>query len=110
MLQTVLLVAHILIAMALIALILLQQGKGAESGAAFGSGASSTVFGSQGSASFLTRSSAVLALIFFSNSFVLAYLSSNTIAPKSLMERVQDETVEPVSPPVVEAATDRNSY
>ena len=87
MLQTILLILHIGLAISLIALILLQQGRGATAGAAFGSGASSTVFGAQGSASFLTRTTAVLALIFFSNSFLLAYLSGPVTEPQSIMEQ-----------------------
>lgn len=88
MLQTVLLVVHILVAFALIAFILIQQGKGATTGAAFGSGASTTVFGARGSGSFLTRTTAVLAFVFFGNCMFLAYLSKQSIAPTSVVERV----------------------
>jgi|TARA_B100001123_G_C15173053_1_gene972222 preprotein translocase subunit SecG len=95
--QTILLVLHISLGLALIAIILLQQGAGATAGAAFGSGASSTVFGSRGSASFLTRTTGVLALVFFANSFFLAYLSGQTITPKSILEQTE------VSAPVVDA-------
>jgi preprotein translocase subunit SecG len=87
--QTILLVLHIALGLALIAIILLQQGAGATAGAAFGSGASSTVFGARGAASFLTRATGVLAFIFFANSFLLAYLSGQTITPKSILERVE---------------------
>lgn len=87
--QTILLVLHIALGLALIAIILLQQGAGATAGAAFGSGASSTVFGARGSASFLTRATGVLAFIFFANSFLLAYLSGQTITPKSILERIE---------------------
>jgi preprotein translocase subunit SecG len=79
---------HILIALTLIGLILLQHGKGADVGAAFGSGASSTIFGARGSASFLSRATAILAFLFFSNCFFLGYLAS-TAEQKSLMERIQ---------------------
>ena len=89
MIFTVLLAAHILLALLLIGVILLQQGKGATAGAAFGSGASSTVFGARGSASFLTRLTAILAVLFFSNSLLLAYLYSQTSQPKSLLDQVQ---------------------
>ena len=65
-------IAHVVLAVALIALVLLQQGKGAEAGAAFGSGASQTMFGSQGSGSFLSRMTAVMATGIFLTSFVLA--------------------------------------
>jgi preprotein translocase subunit SecG len=84
--QTVLLIVHLLVSVALIALVLLQQGKGADMGAAFGSGASSTVFGARGSASFLTRSTGILATIFFITSLSLAYYSSKGIEHKSVTE------------------------
>ncbi len=73
---TGILVFHVCVAIALVALVLLQQGKGADAGAAFGSGASQTVFGSRGSGSFITRTTAVLAALFFFTSLTLAYLSS----------------------------------
>jgi len=71
--SSIILSIHVIIAVTLIGLILVQHGKGADAGAAFGSGASSTVFGSQGSASFLTRLTAGLATAFFVTSLVLAY-------------------------------------
>lgn len=70
-------VIHVLAALGLIGLVLLQHGKGADAGAAFGSGASSTVFGSRGASSFLSRATAVLATTFFCTSLVLAYFSSH---------------------------------
>ncbi|MGD8743269.1 MAG: preprotein translocase subunit SecG [Granulosicoccaceae bacterium] len=73
--EKVLLVIHVFIAGGLIGLILIQHGKGADAGAAFGSGASSTVFGSRGSASFLTRLTGILATLFFISSFVLGALT-----------------------------------
>ena len=72
--HTILLVVHMLIAVALITLVLIQRGKGADMGAAFGSGASGTLFGSRGSASFLTRTTAVLATLFFITSLSLAFM------------------------------------
>ena len=69
-----LLTVHMIVAIVLIALILIQRGKGADIGAAFGSGASQTVFGSRGSASFLTRTTAVLATVFFLSSLALSYM------------------------------------
>lgn len=69
-------VIHVLTALGLIGLVLLQHGKGADAGAAFGSGASSTVFGSRGASSFLSRATAILAATFFCTSLVLAYFSS----------------------------------
>lgn len=96
MIHTLILVAHIVVAVALIALVLLQQGKGADAGAAFGSGASATMFGSRGSASFLSRTTAALATVFFVTSLTLAYFSTQTSAPRSIVERVQAE--KPVQP------------
>lgn len=76
--QVAILMIHVAIAIALIALVLLQQGKGAEAGAAFGGGASQTVFGSRGSGSFLSKLTAVLAAAFFVTSMALAYFASET--------------------------------
>src|ERR1700679_2058976 len=70
----ILLVVHIIVAAALIGLILLQHGKGAQTGAAFGSGASQTVFGSQGSGGFLSRATGFLAALFFLLSILLSYI------------------------------------
>lgn len=71
---TFLVIFQVIVAISLIALVLLQQGKGADAGAAFGSGASGTVFGSRGSANFLSRATAWLAAVFFGVSLALAYL------------------------------------
>ena len=74
--STILLI-HILAAVGVIGLVLVQHGKGADMGAAFGSGASGSLFGSTGSANFLSRSTAVLAAVFFITSLSLAYIASN---------------------------------
>jgi len=94
--QTTVLIAHTLIALAIIILVLLQRGKGAEAGAAFGAGASGTVFGSRGSTSFFSRTTAILATAFFATSLALAWISSQTAgSPDSLMEGlVNEESVE----------------
>ena len=84
--HTALLILDVLVAISLVGLILIQQGKGADVGAAFGSGASQTVFGSQGSASFLTHTTAVLGALFFSLSLALAYLSGQHIEKKSVTD------------------------
>ena len=88
MLYSVLVSLDVLIAAALIALVLLQQGKGASAGAAFGGGggASGTVFGARGSSSFMSRSTAILAAAFFINSIVLAYLASNRPVAESVID------------------------
>jgi len=76
MLQTVVIVVHLLVAIGVVALVLLQQGKGADAGASFGSGASATVFGSQGSSTFLSRFTAILAGVFFVTSLGLAFFAT----------------------------------
>ncbi len=85
--QKTVLIGHTLIAVLIIVLVLLQRGKGADAGAAFGAGASGTVFGSRGSSSFFSRATAILATAFFISSLSLAYLSSQRgDAPTSLLE------------------------
>jgi preprotein translocase subunit SecG len=74
---TVLLIIHVLVAIVLVGLVLIQHGQGADAGAAFGSGASGTVFGARGAASFLTRTTAVLATVFFLTSIALTYLAAH---------------------------------
>jgi len=97
-LQKGVLITHTLIALLIIVLVLLQRGKGADAGAAFGAGASGTVFGARGSGSFFSRATAVCATAFFVTSLTLAYLSSqNSAAPSSLIDDV------PVTEEVVEA-------
>jgi len=73
--ENLIVIAHIVIAVGIIALVLIQQGKGAEAGASFGGGASQTVFGSSGSGNFLTRATSFFAIIFFLTSFALAYFA-----------------------------------
>lgn len=91
--HTIVIVVHMFVSIGLIGLVLIQHGKGADAGAAFGSGASSTVFGSRGSASFLTRTTAILATTFFITSLTLGYFS-NPKEEKSVVERVQPVTTE----------------
>lgn len=74
--QVAILMIHVAIAIALVVLILLQQGKGAEAGAAFGGGASQTVFGSRGSGGFLSKATGLLAAAFFATSLALAWFAS----------------------------------
>ena len=89
---------HILVALAIIGLVLVQHGKGADMGAAFGSGASGSLFGATGSANFLSRTTAILAAVFFATSLTLAFMASNQ--PKTtgsvMQEAVQSQ---PVSQP-----------
>lgn len=77
MLETVIVVLHLLGAIGVVVLVLLQQGKGADAGASFGSGASATVFGSQGSSTFLSRVTAILATAFFMTSLGLAFFAKD---------------------------------
>lgn len=89
-LHTTTVVFHVLIAAAIVGLVLLQRGKGADAGAGFGAGASGTVFGARGSASFLSRTTATLAALFIVTSLTLAYLDGrNPAAPTSVLDRVE---------------------
>lgn len=103
MLYSVLLIAQVIISVSLVTFILLQHGKGADAGAAFGSGASTTVFGSQGSTSFLSRTTAILATLFFLNSLAMAYLISSTTEAQSVVEQSviqEQQAMEEESPAV----------
>jgi preprotein translocase subunit SecG len=85
--QTLLLVLQVIVAITLIGFILIQHGKGADAGAAFGSGASATVFGSRGSGNFMTRVTTILAIVFLANSLFLSYVSNKMVgSPASLLE------------------------
>ena len=104
---TLALIAHVLIAASIIGLVMLQKGKGADAGAGFGSGASGTVFGAKGSANFLSRSTAVLAALFFSSSLLLAYMNSdgNRKVATSILDQeiVIEESISTEVPEVIEA-------
>jgi len=78
--ETLLLGLHVIVAAALIGFVLLQHGKGADMGAAFGSGSSGSLFGAAGSANFLSRTTAILATVFFLSSLGLTYLASNRVS------------------------------
>lgn len=82
--------AHVILAIILIVLVLLQHGKGADMGAAFGSGSAGSLFGASGSANFLSRSTAVVATLFFISSMSLTYLSANQTKGESVMDGVID--------------------
>jgi preprotein translocase subunit SecG len=100
-LESILVIVHLFLAIGLVGLILIQHGKGADMGAAFGAGASSTVFGSRGAANFLSRTTAILAALFFLTSLVLAYFAMQGTEPPTLMEGVEPAAVEmvPEAPP-----------
>ncbi len=94
--QTLLLVLQVFVSVSLIGFILIQHGKGADAGAAFGSGASSTVFGSSGSSNFFTKATTLLAIIFLGNSLLLAYLATGTVEQKSLLDDAAATVIEEV--------------
>ena len=98
-LETLVVVVHVVIAVALVGLVLIQQGKGADAGAAFGGGASQTVFGSQGSGSFLTRMTTLMAVVFFVTSFWLAIFAKQRaeVAGEAGIPTVQKSTQAPAS-------------
>lgn len=102
-LHTATLVFHVLLALGIVGLVLLQRGKGAEAGAGFGAGASGTVFGARGSTSFLSRSTAILATLFFITSLALAYLGGRPTGSGSVMESLPANTATQV--PAAPAAT-----
>jgi len=98
--ETLVWIVHIVVAIAVIALVLLQHGKGADMGAAFGSGSSGSLFGATGSANFLSRSTAVLATLFFLTSLGLAFFGLQQHKPTSVLERtaVPVTTTQPAVP------------
>ncbi|GHD37284.1 preprotein translocase subunit SecG [Parahalioglobus pacificus] len=106
----IILVIHLLVALAIIGLIMLQQGKGADMGASFGAGASQTLFGSTGSGNVLTKATAWLSVLFFATSFGLALIASQRSAPTNdlgleIPPVVQEQAVQPAldsDVPVVE--------
>lgn len=79
--QTVILIIHVFAAIAIIILVLLQHGKGADAGAAFGSGSANTMFGSAGSMSFFMKLTTILAAVFFATSLTLSYIASHQQPP-----------------------------
>ncbi len=94
--NSILLVAQVLLSISLIVLILMQHGKGADAGAAFGSGASATVFGARGSGNFLSKATTILAILFFIVCMSLAYTSSNRVAPDSVSGSVTTQELDAV--------------
>jgi preprotein translocase subunit SecG len=88
MLRGFILTVHILLALMIVFLVLMQRGKGAEAGAGFGAGASGTVFGARGTATLFSKLTAVFAALFFTTSLLLAYMGTRTTAePTSVIER-----------------------
>jgi preprotein translocase subunit SecG len=95
MLETGLLILHLLVAAAICGFVLLQQGKGADMGAAFGSGSSGSLFGAAGSANFLSRTTAILAAIFFASSLGLTWFATTRTAPSGVMQKGVMEKMAP---------------
>ena len=100
MLTQVLIVLHVLTALAIIGLVLLQHGKGADMGSGFGGGASSSLFGATGSANFLSRTTAVLAALFFILSLALAYVATRRPAEQGggVIDVIRKQQVEKPAP------------
>jgi preprotein translocase subunit SecG len=112
MLRTVLTILQVLSAFAIVALVLLQRGKGADAGAGFGAGASGTVFGARGATTGLSRMTAVFAAIFMLNSLCLTYLFQRDARaqPTSLLDKVPVTTTAPTPQPTAPApAPDANA-
>ena len=101
--QSIVLVAHVLAAIAVCGFVLLQHGKGADMGAAFGSGSSGSLFGAVGSANFLSRTTAVLATVFFLTSVTLTYLGAQHGVPQGVMDKGVMERLAPPKPSDVPA-------
>ena len=92
--QQFILIIHVLVSIGVVALVLLQHGRGADAGAAFGGGSSGSIFGSRGPTTFLTRLTTILVTVFFLTSLSLAWLSKQSVDTRSVVERVQPVVAE----------------
>ena len=106
MLQSILMVIHILSAAFIVVLVLIQRGKGADAGAGFGAGASGTVFGARGAATALSRATAILAGVFMVTSLTLAYMGTRTVSstPNTVLDRLAEQETTPVPAPAAPAS------
>lgn len=113
--ETIIWILHLLSAISVIVLVLLQHGKGADMGAAFGTGSSGSLFGASGSANFLSRTTGVLAAVFFITSLGLTYLSSHKTEVGGVMDKAipaqsvkpaEEASVKPVDEGVPSKATE----
>lgn len=96
---SLILVVHVIVGLAVIVFVLLQHGKGADVGASFGGGASGSLFGASGSANFLSRTTAILATLFFMTSLTLTYLASHrTGAASSVLDTMTEQSVPAAAP------------
>jgi len=100
--ETIVWVLHVLTALVLVGLVLMQHGKGADMGAAFGTGSAGSLFGSSGSANFLSRSTAVAATLFFITSLSLTYIYAHPAQQQGVMDKVKPAATQPA--PVAPAA------
>ena len=98
--ETLVWVVHVLTALVLVGLVLMQHGKGADMGAAFGTGSAGSLFGSSGSANFLSRSTAVAATLFFITSLSLTYIYSHPADKLGVMDRVNPAAIQQAAPAV----------
>ncbi len=101
--SSILTIVQVLLSITLIALILMPHVKGADAGAAFGSGASASVFGARGSGNFLSKTTGILAILFFIVCLSLAYVTSNRQVPDSIMQSVTTIETEQATPVVTES-------
>jgi len=92
--ENLIIVIHVLMGVAVCGIVLLQHGKGADMGAAFGSGSAGSLFGASGSANFLSRTTAILATLFFATSLGLTYLGSHRTETKGVIDRIKDVPVQ----------------
>ena len=88
----ILLVVHVVLALGIISLVLLQRGAGANAGAVLGGGGAGSVFGASGSSNFLSKTTAILATAFFINSLVLAYMASHREGPTTVIDEIEQAT------------------
>jgi preprotein translocase subunit SecG len=102
-------VLHVITAVVLIGLVLIQHGKGADMGAAFGSGSAGSLFGSSGSANFLSRSTAVAATVFFITSLSLTYIYSRPVKEQSVLDKVDVQTLQHEAVPAPAETSDSKS-
>lgn len=99
--ESILLVVHVVVALLIVGLIMLQQGKGAEMGASFGGGGSQTVFGAAGSGNFFSRMTAIFVAVFFVTSFVLAIMAQRSVGVNDSIIPFFDDPVEQGQPAAV---------
>ena len=109
--ETLVWVVHLLTALVLVGLVLMQHGKGADMGAAFGTGSAGSLFGSSGSANFLSRSTAVAATLFFMTSLSLTYIYAHPAQQQGVMDKVVNPVATPAAPatPAANTAGDSKS-